>query len=269
MSNTDFGGDGTPEEQAQRIAASLRGSGLGRAVEEAAGRTAPPVRLIPDLGDGGLLHSLSWLSEVLTGWGEDTLDDGEAFEDPVEAAAADAAADAVDRIIEAIRPTQTDPRTPSEIRVDGRWVPQSTAPAGYAGRLMNGSMELGPIRLIEGITTEDVDTVIDICERIISDRGPLTDAANEIASSWDNRPVDVNEGPTGGADWARRALGIMHLLERTPYFDEHAETLVRALAHHDPDTDLHLTGAQVDAYRAWTHAALRELAGTSNEDEEA
>ncbi|PRY53515.1 hypothetical protein [Glycomyces artemisiae] len=257
----------TPEEQAERVAASLAASGLGRAVEDAAGRDLPPVRLVPDLVDE-LTHPLSWLSEVLTGWGEDTLEDGEEFDDPAEAAAADAAEDAVDRILAAIRPTQTDPRTPSEIRVDGRWVPQSTAPAGYAGRLLDGNMELTPLRLIEGITTEDVDTVIDICERIIGGRGYLTDAANEIASSWNNSPVDINESPTGGADYARRALGIMHLLERTPYVDEHAEILVNALRHHDPDTDLRLTGPQADAYRAWIHPALRVLAGTTDEDEE-
>ena len=108
----------TPEEQARRVADSLRASGLGRAVEAAAGRGPVQVRLIPDLDDE-LTGRLAWLSEVLTGWDEDDLEDDEAFEDPAEAAAASAAEAAVDRILAAIRPTQTDPRTPSEVRVDG------------------------------------------------------------------------------------------------------------------------------------------------------
>jgi hypothetical protein len=257
----------TPEQQADRVAASLAASGLGRAVETAAGRTTS-VRLVPDT-EGELTHRLSWLLEVLSGWGPDALEDGEQFEDPEEAAAAHAAEDAVDRILEAIRPTQTDPRTPSEIRVDGRWVPQSTAPAGYAGRLLDpdGRFELGPLRLV-AIAEDDVIAVIDICERIIGGRGPLADVANEVAASWDNSPIDINEGPTGGADHARAVLGVMHLLERTPFADEHAETLVQALKHHDMDTDLVLTAEQREAYSAWITAALRDLAGTTDTDHE-
>jgi hypothetical protein len=265
MSNNEFGGTGSPEEQAARIAASLRGSGLGRAVEDAAGRTKS-VRLVPDL-EGEITHRLSWLSEVLSGWSPDVLEDGEEFEDPAEAAAAVVAEDAVDRILATIRPTQTDPRTPSEIRVDGRWVPQSTAPAGYAGRLLDpdGRFELGPLRLVE-VAEDDVITVIEICERIIGGRGPLAYVADETAASWSNSPLDENDEHREGADYARRVLGVMNLLERTPFADEHADVLVKALKYHDMDTDLVLTFDQREAYHEWITAALRDLAAAADED---
>lgn len=253
----------TPEAQAERIASQREAlTGLGRAVERAAGRAPSTVRLIPDL-QGDLLHSLTWLSEVLTGWDEADLEDGEAFDDPDEAAAAAAAEDAVDRIIAVIRPTQTDPFLPSEVRVDGRWVPQSTAPEGYAGRLLapDGRFELGPIRLVEGIGYDDITTIVGICERIIGGRGYLAEAADEVASAWDHRPVDVDEAPTGGAEVARRVLGVMAVLDRTPYLDANVETLVAALTGHDPNEDLVLTVAQAAAYQAWTTATNADLGG--------
>lgn len=253
----------TPEEQARRVADSLRGSGLGRAVEDAAGRTKPPVRLVPDL-EGDLLHSLNWLAEVLSGWGEDALEDGEEFENPDEAAAANAAEDAVDRIIAAIRPTQTDPRRPSEERVDGKWVPVNRAPEGYAGRLLapDGRYELGPIRVIEGITTEDVDTVTEICERIITSPGGfLADVAQETAESWENLSVDEDRPRTEGKTYARRVLGIMQVLDRTTYFDENVEILVAAVKGHDPNEDLILTAPQAAAYQQWTTDTNAELGG--------
>lgn len=252
----------TPEAQARRVAESLRESGLGRAVEEAAGRTKPPVRLVPDL-HGDLLYFLNWLSEILAGWDEDDLEDGETFEDPDEAAAANAAEDAVDRIIAAIRPTQTDPRRPTEDRVDGKWVPVNTAPEGYAGRLLapDGRFEFGPIRLIEGIATEDVDTVTDMCERIVAGHGPLADVAQETAESWENLSVDEDRPRTEGKAYARRVLGIMQVLDRTPYFDENVEILVGALKHHDPNQDLVLTVSQAAAYQQWTTDTNAELGG--------
>lgn len=267
MSNNEFGGEGTtPEEQAARIAASLRGSGLGRAVEDAAGRTKPTIRLIPDL-EGELTYRLAWLSEVLTGWDAADLEDGEVFEDPDEAATAHVAEAAVDRILAVIRPTQTDPRTPSEVRVDGRWVPQSTAPAGYAGRLLDvdGRYELGPLRLVE-VAEDDVIAVIEACERIVEGYGPLAQVADEIAASWSNSPADPNGEHREGAAYARRALGVMHLLERTPFADEHADILVKALKYRDPDVDTRLTTEQREAYGTWINAALRDLAGTADED---
>jgi hypothetical protein len=254
----------TPEEQARRVAESLRASGLGRAVEDAAGRTKPPVRLVPDLEDQ-LLHYLNWLSEVLTGWDDADLDPGEAFEDPGEAAAAHAAEEAVDRIIAAIGPTQTDPRRPTDERVDGTWVPVDNAPEGYVGRLFapDGRFEFGPIRLIEGITTEDVDTVTGICERIILDHGPLADAAQDIAASWENLSVDDDATRTEGKTYARRVLGIMQVLDRTPWGDENVEILAAALAGHDPNSDLVLTVPQAAAYQQWTTETNAELGGGS------
>lgn len=266
MRASDFGGDGTPEEQARRIAESLRASGLGRAVEHAAGRDRPPLRLVPDLEDD-LLHYLNWLSEVLSGWGEDDLEDGEEFDDPAEAAAADAAEDAVDRIIAAIRPTQTDPRRPSEERVDGKWVPINRAPEGYAGRLLapDGRYEFTPIRLIEDITHADVDAVTDMCERIVDGRGPLADAAQETAESWENLSVDEDRPRVEGIRYARRVLGIMTVLARVPYFDENVEILAAALKHHDPNEDLVLTVPQAAAYQQWTTDTNRDL-GNGPED---
>lgn len=224
------------------------------------GRTAT-VRLIPDMDDE-ILHSLHWLSEVLTGWDAADLEDGEEFEDPEEAAAAHAAEAAIDRIIAAIRPTQTDPRVPSEIRVDDRWVPQSTAPAGYAGRLLaaDGQFEFGPIRLVD-VAEDDITTVAAICGRLLDDRarGPLFYVAQLVAAGWDNSPIDINDGPAGGADYARRVLGVMVVLERTPATDANARILVDALAGHDPNADLVLTVSQSAAYQRWVTDTTRDL----------
>lgn len=249
----------TPAEQARRVADSLRASGLGRAVEAAAGRGPAQVRLVPDLADE-LTGRLAWLSEVLTGWDTADLVDGEEFEDPAEAAAAAAAEDAVDRILAAIRPTQTDPRTPSEVRVDGQWVPQSTAPAGYAGRLLapGGTFEFAPARLVD-VDQDDINAVVDICERIIDRRGPLADVADEVATTWaDHTDPDAH---VDSAPWARRVLGVMAVLERTPWADENVEALAAALTGHDPDTDLILTVDQAAAYQAWTTATNTDLGG--------
>jgi hypothetical protein len=251
----------TPEEQARRVADSLRSSGLGRAVEDAAGRTQPQLRLVPDL-HGDLLHSLNWLSEVLSGWGPDALADGEEFEDPEEAASAAVAEDAVDRIITAIRPTQTDPTRPTEERVDGKWVPVNTAPEGYAGRLLapDGKFEFAPARLVR-VAQDDIDTVVEICERILTSRGPLADVANETAESWNNSPLDENGERREGVAYARSVLGVMAVLDRTPWADENVEILVQALRHHDPNEDLVLTVPQAAAYQQWTTHTNRDLGG--------
>lgn len=214
------------------------------------------IRLIPDLDDE-LTHRLAWLSEVLTGWDETDLEDDETFEDPEEAAAAAAAEAVVDRLLETIRPTQTDPRTPSEVRVDGRWVPQSTAPAGYAGRLLaaDGRYEFAPVRLVE-VTDADIATIRAICNRIIWDiHGPLNEVADQVAAAYSDEPR------LNGPARAHQVLGLMDVLERTPETDQNARILIDALTGHDPDTDLILTVPQAAAYQAWTDATNTDLGG--------
>src|SRR5690606_33088714 len=115
-----------------------------------------------------------------------------------------------------------------------------------------------PARLVD-VDQDDINAVVDICERIIDRRGPLADVADEVATTWaDHTDPDAH---VDSAPWARRVLGVMAVLERTPWTDENVATLAAALTGHDPNEDLILTVDQAAAYQAWTDATNTDLGG--------
>jgi hypothetical protein len=188
--------------------------------------TATRSVLLPDL-DIDLTHAMTALEELLlayAAWEED--DDGEPAELPAPLAGC-AALEALQRLWEAIAPTQG----------------ERAIKAGTTGRLLasNGQYEFVPLRIME-VDQADIDTLA-ATARVLGDPHAPT-VVHEVLADADGQPM---VGGMSAGELVMRTAQLAGLLDLADTDD--TKQLRERLAAAGPADDVVLTRDEEDAYR--------------------